>query len=272
MSDMIEYFDLWAPYWSDREDTFLAKESVETLSSLLKSPLLLVGAGLGLIMEKLMEKGLQVDGIELSPQMVKYAKEVRGLELIHGDAREMPIKDNTYESSLIATGVIDVMDDLKGIEKIIQEVHRVTVDKGPIYAAFYQWHPIVHEFVKTFKYLSDDGKWHFRESHELWILKSSEVLSILRKRKPDLSFLRTFLFSLKTLLLLPNKEKQEMKDFQRSWKRACETMEDPRKLIESAPEIIPYRDENAIKRLFDKLNMQILNLLTFPSCKVVRIQ
>jgi ubiquinone/menaquinone biosynthesis C-methylase UbiE len=269
---MIKHFDLWAPFWSDREDTFLAKDRIETLSPLLKSPLLLVGAGLGLIVEKLMEKGLQVDGIELSPQMVKYAKKTRGLELIQGDAREMPIEDNTYESSLVATGVIDFMDEVEEIERIIQEVHRVTVDKGPIYAAFYQWHPRLLEFLKMFRYLSDDGKWYYQKSHELWILKSSEVFPILRKQNPDLGFLRTFLFLMKIQLLLPKKEKQERKDFQRSWKRACETMEDTRILIESAPEIVPYRNEDQIKQLFDKLNIEILDLLTFPSCKVVKIQ
>ena len=158
MSDMIEYFDLWAPYWSEREDTFLAKESIETLSNLLEEPVLLVGAGLGLVIEKLQAKGLQVDGIELSLQMVKYAKKLRNLKLIQGDAREMPIKDNTYKSSLIATGVIDVMDDLEGIERIIEETKRVTIDKGPIHVAFYQWHPMVTDFSKTFKYLTSDGR------------------------------------------------------------------------------------------------------------------
>ncbi len=191
MSDMIEYFDLWAPYWSEREDTFLAKESIETLSNLLKSPVLLVGAGLGLVIEQLQARGLQVDGIELSPQMVKYAKKLRNLELIQGDAREMPIKDHTYESSLIATGVIDVMDDLEAIDRIIKETKRVTINKGPIYAAFYQWHPMVTEFLKTFKYLSSDGTWLYKKSHELLTAKPSEVFPILKRQNPNLVLCHT---------------------------------------------------------------------------------
>jgi ubiquinone/menaquinone biosynthesis C-methylase UbiE len=272
MSDMIQYFNLWAPYWSEREDTFLSKESVETLSNLLKSPVLLVGAGLGLMIEKLQTKGLQVDGIELSPQMVKYAKKLRNLELIQGDAREMPIKDNTYESSLIATGVIDVMDDLEAIERIIEETKRVTISKGPIYAAFYHWHPMVTDFLKTFRYLSSDGRWLYRKSHELWIVKPNEVFPILKKQNPNLSFVKTLLILLKVQFFLPKKEKQERKDFMTSWKKACESMEDPHKLIESGPETVPYRNEKAIKQLFEKLNIQILKIQTFPSCKVVQIQ
>jgi len=272
MPDMIEYFDLWAPYWSEREDTFLAKESVETLSNLLESPVLLVGAGLGMIIERLQARGLQVDGIELSPQMVKYAKKLRNLELIQGDAREMPVKDHAYKSSLIATGVIDVMDDLEEIKKIIEETKRVTIDKGPIHVAFYQWHPMVTDFVKTFGYLSSDGRWSFRKSHELWILKPNEVISILRKQNPDLGFVKVLLTLLKVQFFLPKKEKQERKDFVTSWKKACESMEDPHKLIEAGPETVPYRDEKGIRQLFEKLGIQILKIQTFPSCKVVQIE
>jgi ubiquinone/menaquinone biosynthesis C-methylase UbiE len=272
MPDMIEYFDLWAPYWSEREDTFLAKESIETLSSLLESPVLLVGAGLGLVIEKLQAKGLHVDGIELSPQMVKYAKKLRNLEVIQGDAREMLIKDNTYKSSLIATGVIDFMDDLEGIERIIEETKRVTIDKGPIHVAFYQWHPMVTDFLKTFRYLTSDGRWIYRKSHELWIVKPNEVFPILRKQNPNVGFVKTLLTLLKVQFFLPKKEKQERKDFMTAWKKACESMEDPHKLIEAGPDTVPYRDENAIKQLFGKLRIQILKVQTFPSCKVVQIQ
>ena len=42
--------------------------------------------------------------------------------------------------------------------------------------------------------------------------------------------------------------------------------------LKLGPETVPYRDEAAIKQLFEKLNIEILKIQTFPSCKVVQIQ
>jgi 2-polyprenyl-3-methyl-5-hydroxy-6-metoxy-1,4-benzoquinol methylase len=55
-----------------------------------------VGAGQGLLVEGLTRKGFCVDGVELSPVMIEYAKRRRGLELIEADAGNMPFDDRTY--------------------------------------------------------------------------------------------------------------------------------------------------------------------------------
>ena len=126
----INYFDLWAPYWSYLEDNYLDLESINRLATLVKSPALVVGAGQGIIVEQLRKNGLEADGLDLSPYMIKYAKLRRGIDLIEADARNMPFDDASYQASIIATGVIDFMDDEEQIKLIIHEVMRVTANSG----------------------------------------------------------------------------------------------------------------------------------------------
>jgi predicted TPR repeat methyltransferase len=102
--DVTPYWESWAPHLHFFEDTFLDLESIEKLTSVIQDPVLVVGAGQGLLVERLRAKGFDVDGVELSANMIKYAKKRRGIDLVQADARKMPFADGTYETSIITTG------------------------------------------------------------------------------------------------------------------------------------------------------------------------
>ena len=90
MSDTMTFFNSWAPYWSYLEDNYLDIESINKLATIVKSPVLIVGAGQGIIVEQLIKMGFKADGIDLSPQMIEFAKQRRGLDFIQADARNIP--------------------------------------------------------------------------------------------------------------------------------------------------------------------------------------
>lgn len=111
MKDMAGYWEIWAPYWSYLEDNMLDLESIDRLASLITNPVLVIGAGQGLLVEQLQKKGFEVDGIDIDPTMVMYAEKRRGINLIQTDARKMPFADKSYKTSIMATGVVDYMND-----------------------------------------------------------------------------------------------------------------------------------------------------------------
>lgn len=104
------YWDVWAPHLLDLEDNLLDLETINQLSGSFTNPVLVVGAGQGLLVEGLTKGGFRVDGVELSPVMIEYAKSRRGLRLIEADARNMPFDDGTYGTSIIATGLVHAHD------------------------------------------------------------------------------------------------------------------------------------------------------------------
>lgn len=135
---MHEFWDSLAPFHARIENSYLDLPSVRRLLPALHQPVLVVGAGQGLIVAELKKRGLRCDGIDLSAEMIRYARSRRGLELIHADARAMPFAPGSYETIIYATGVIDFMSDDQQIHLIMNEGRRVAGRSGTIFVAFYR--------------------------------------------------------------------------------------------------------------------------------------
>jgi len=88
MSDTMTFFNSWAPYWSYLEDNYLTLRVSISLPPSLNPLYSLLGQGI--IVEQLLNMGFKADGIELSPQMIEFAKQRRGLDFIQADARNIP--------------------------------------------------------------------------------------------------------------------------------------------------------------------------------------
>jgi 2-polyprenyl-3-methyl-5-hydroxy-6-metoxy-1,4-benzoquinol methylase len=73
MADTEHYWKRWSPYWVLLEDFFLDLEVINKLTIHIVNPVLIIGAGQGLLVEELQNKGFQVDGIDLEPNMITYA-------------------------------------------------------------------------------------------------------------------------------------------------------------------------------------------------------
>jgi ubiquinone/menaquinone biosynthesis C-methylase UbiE len=264
------YWERWAPYWSYFEDNFLDLESINQLVSTIESPILIVGAGQAMLVKQLQNKGFKVDGLELDPQMIKYAKDRRGIDLIHADARKMPFADNSYRTSIVATGVIDFIEDKELIESIINETLRVTDDTGNVLAAFYKYHPKVEDMLRYAGLITDDNYCHFRRLYELSRLGPMESIKAIKK-EANISMLNAFVFTIRTRMFLPRKEKKIIKNWAKLWKKVNNELDDVQLLIDTVPEKIPYRSKEQIQRLFENINVPIRNMSIYYSCTIVQL-
>ena len=118
MNEAADFWDALAPHHAAIEDNYLDRSSLRRIIRDVRQPVLVVGAGQGLIVEALQKEGLRVAGVDLSAEMIRCAKSRRGLTLLRADARAMPFGDRTYETILYATGVIDFIGEDAQIQTI----------------------------------------------------------------------------------------------------------------------------------------------------------
>ena len=148
MKKLTRYWSIWSPYWSYEEDYHLDLDVTDKLANAIKDPVLVIGAGQGLLVERLQLKGFKAEGVDLDPDMIMYGKSRRGLNLIQANAKDMPFEDRSYKTSIIATGVVDFLSDEEEIRLIINEARRVTDDSGKVFVAFYRYHPEVERALR----------------------------------------------------------------------------------------------------------------------------
>ncbi len=267
MADMNRYWETWAPYWSYFEDSMLDIEGIQKLSIDIVDPVLVIGAGHGLLVEQLLQKGFKVDGVDLSPQMIKCAKERRNIDLICADARKLPFADGSYQTVVVATGVVDFMDDEQQIKDIVTEARRVTVANGKTLLAFYRFHPKAEKLMKYIGVITDNDSWRAKRTYEFMSMNSREFISAL-KRESNVSIIGGISVFIRGNMFLPKKEKRSSKAWAQLWKRVRRENY-ASVIIETTPEQLPYRLEPQIRALFERLGQPIQRIYPYDSCTVV---
>lgn len=273
MTERASFWKTWSPYWSYCEDSSLDVEAINKLTIAIRNPVLIIGAGQGLLVEQLQKKGFKVDGVDLEPNMIMYAKERRGLNLIQANAKNMPFSDKSYKTSIITTGVVDFLDDEEQIKLIINEALRVTDDSGKAFVAFYKYHRKVEKHLKDTGLITDKGLLRYRRLYELTKISFDNPVGFISAIKNDanVGFLSALLALIGTAILLPKKDKRRRKDFSKIWKQASRELYNPELLIDCSPEFVPYRNEEQIRNLFKNLNIPIHNMFIYASCAVVQL-
>src|SRR5438034_2247801 len=142
-----DFWDALAPHHSALENSYFDLPSLRRIQQEIRPPVLVVGAGQGLIVAALQAQGLQCDGVDLSAEMIRYARLRRGLALIHADARALPFGNGTYKTIIYATGVIDFISDDNEIRVIMDEARRVVEHEGNIFVAFYKFSTATENFL-----------------------------------------------------------------------------------------------------------------------------
>jgi len=273
MSETKSYWTAWSPYWSYQEDFFLDLDAINKLSAFITNPVLIIGAGQGLLVEQLRKKNFTVDGIDSEPQMISNAKKRRGLDLIQANARNMPFANNSYKTSVIATGVVDFMDDEEQIKLIINEALRVADHSEKVFVAFYKYHPKVEALLKYTGIITDKRLLRFKKLAEMTMLSFENPLRFVRavQNEANVGFLSSIFILMKAQLLLPKKEKKASRKLSALWKRARNELDNPQSLIDCLPELVPYRNREEIKNLFKNLNLSIKNMYFYDSCTIVQL-
>lgn len=270
MAESSEFWKAWAPYLSYFEENALDLDTINQLIPTIKAPVLVVGAGQGLLVEELQKQGITTTGIDYEPLMIDYAKKRRGLDLILADATDLPDKDNIYQTTIIATGVVDFMEDENTIESIITEAKRVTSKSGTVLVAFYRMPRKVERLFMHIGFITEDGHGRYRLFCRLPRMNLIEILKAF-KEETGSGYLKTFFTLMRIQLASPREQNVRRKRIQQMWKQISKDVDDPDALVRAAPELIPFRDDENIHALFDRVNVSVSNVMNFDSCTIVQL-
>lgn len=259
-----EFWDALAPHHAPIENHYLNVPAIRRIMGELREPVLVVGGGHGLIVGEIQKAGLRCDGIDLSLEMIRHAKLRRGIALIHADARAMPIPDQTYETVIFATGVIDFTGDETAIKMMLQEARRVVRQSGTIFIAFYRLSAASENFMTRIGLLKNNTMAN-RDSFELFQLNPLQMVSWVAKKSGS-SVLSATLLMLRMAAFSPMGEKRMTFRMQ----KILREISDPKSLILTVPERLPYRNEAEIRKLFERLGLRVEQLHVLASCYIVR--
>jgi hypothetical protein len=260
-----DFWDELAPYHATLEDNYLDRSSVRRIARRLRSPVLVVGAGQGLLVAELREHGLGCDGVDRSPEMIRYAALRRGLALQCADARAMPFADGAYRTLVYATGVIDCMADEEDIRAILNEGRRVVSRGGDLFIAFYRMSAALTRFLARVGLLRGNVL-YAREALRLYTQDPLRVtVSVAERARTNL--LGASIELLRVWTTSPRREKT----ISARMRRIVTSMHRPESLIAATPERQPYRDEVEIRNMLERLAIPLRGVERFEGCHVVWI-
>jgi SAM-dependent methyltransferase len=216
-----DYWNRLAPGHALIENNYFDLSGLDHVAGDVRPPVLIVGAGQGLIVDALRQRGIRADGIDLSPEMIRYASNRRGIDLIQADAVRLPFADGSYRTIVCASGVIDFMTDEDQILAAVTEMKRVVAQSGPVCVAFYRLSPASEQFMSRLGMLREH-RLSFRESIELQSCGPFDAIRWV-SRKGGIGILRSGIFALGTWLRTPFREKRLAMNMQRVMKRSGDT-------------------------------------------------
>jgi SAM-dependent methyltransferase len=257
-----EFWDALAPHHAAIENNYFNLPSVRRIVHDVRSPVLVVGAGQGLIVEELRKRGFQCDGVDLSPEMIRYAKVRRGLTLVKADARAMPFGEETYATLIYPTGVVDFIGDEEEIKVILNEGRRIVQRSGNIFVAFYRISAASENFLSRVGLLGNHVLSQ-REMVEIYRLSPVQALGWVAK-KAGVGHFQAAALAFRSWVLSTWQEKRVRFKVQRMFAKR----EVADSLIKGVPEKLPYRSEEEIRNLFMRLEIPIKQLGVLGSCFV----
>lgn len=126
-----QFWDTQAGEWDvGRAGRGLQPGHIEPMAPWLTSPLLLVGAGRGLILQALRAAGYAATGVDWSANMVAEAQREGVAGLTQGDACHLPHDSGSLASVIFATGVFLPTHSEDRIDAYLCEVRRVLIPEG----------------------------------------------------------------------------------------------------------------------------------------------
>jgi len=265
MSYCPDFWNALAQFHAEVEDSNFDLVSVRRLLPEIESPVLVVGAGQGLIVAELRKHGYECEGVDLSPEMIRQAKLRRGLALVQADAKAMPFPAASYATVIYATGVVDFTSDEDAIRAMLTEGRRVVSESGKVFIAFYKSSAVQENFLAKVGLLCGT-KLAFRQSLEVYLLNPARMVGWVAKR----ASLGRFRATLELLRVAMGCTIQETR-ITFKMQRVVRKFADPHSLIDAAPETLPYRNKSEIENLFKRLGFPVKQLSAFASCWVVRI-
>src|SRR5436190_4563446 len=263
MKQASDFWDALAPYHAALENNYFDLRSLRRIIHELREPILVVSAGQGLIVAEVQKRGLQCDGVDFSPEMIRYARMRRSLSLMQADARAMPLKSGSYQTIIYATGVVDFTSDDSDIKRILDEARRIVNPDGKIFVAFYRLSPTLEDVLAKLGLLHNHILLH-RETLRIHRLNLWQMLQWMKKQA-GVSIFRAALLLFRMSAFSTTQEKMIGIRMKRTFRK----LTDLNLLIDKSPEKQPYRNEAEIRNLFGRLGVSTKRMTNLRSCTVV---
>jgi len=259
-------FEVWAPFWEFYESQQFNTKTIDKLMNIIRSPVLLVGSGQGLVASHLKKMGIVVWCVDLEKEMLKAGLQKRNIKGIAANASFLPFRDGYFKTVLISTGVIDYSNNNEEIQKIFNEALRVAGTFASIIVAFYKLLPSVEKIYKRIGIIDENGKFFFRRIFELTIdLSPDRCIQLIEgwTGKPWTKSAFAFVHAGWTL---PRRLRTDRKMFNRAIELAKLSGKNIREIIEAVPEKIPLRKEKEIMNLFESIGVREVKLDIHDEC------
>ncbi|MCP4199706.1 MAG: ATP-binding cassette domain-containing protein [Proteobacteria bacterium] len=267
-----KWWQTWAPYWQEIEDRHLGVFLTEKLLDDMESPVLVIGAGQGLIVDYLKKKGLVADGIDLEKEMIVQARNRRSIALIQADAAALPLDSGYYQTVIIATGVVDYMSEAAAIGTILREAFRVLRPHGVLLVSFYQLKPKTEKIYKKIGIITPDNNYHLGRLFEILQLRKASPLRCIKPiaQWTNRGFLPTLLTWTRVGLTVPRELVKEDEKIDRIVALAKKDNIDESQFFGDVPARIPYRKEAELAALFDEVGIDYCETVHSEDCTVVK--
>ncbi|MDD5306305.1 MAG: ATP-binding cassette domain-containing protein [Deltaproteobacteria bacterium] len=266
------WWKVWAPYWEHLERRHLTPDVIDALAGAIAGPCLVVGSGQGLVLEHLARGGLEAVGVDLEHGMLVRGRERRGVAGLAADARNLPFVDGRFGTVMVASGVIDYLDDEVTIAAIVRECLRVLAPEGSLFVAFYRLHPTLRRIHERLGVLAH-GRYHMGrlfDIHET-VKESpfrcmSKIVSWTGRNPVSVFFGFTALGA-----FMPGMLRSENVVIDRIVARAAEDGLSVRELFASVPAQLPHRDAHAARALFTSIGISPEEPYETDDCLVFRL-
>jgi hypothetical protein len=274
MAAATRYWDGYSVYMEYMENALgINLDNLGPIIPMIKSPVLVVGAGQGLLVEDLRKKGFAAEGIDMSPQMVEGAEKRRGIKLFLGNANQMPFEKGQFQTTIVSTGVLDFLEDHGQIKEIINEVRRVTNAQGEMFATLFGMTPQMEELSRYVGGLSGNRFDSKISTQLLWGPKGTfrEAISLI-KGDPNKSVPGLVFRLIKVIRATPKRIKTRR-----------DRLNELRKLVKAGKVESPYRlrdytfgymflrTEKEIEELFTDVSFPPKRVYVFDNCKIARL-
>jgi ubiquinone/menaquinone biosynthesis C-methylase UbiE len=114
--------------WDAFEDVGTTPQKIEKYLSIIHSPVLIIGAGAGLIPEFLKNKNIEFVAIDSSKEMIRMAKKRRKINILCRCATNTKLPKNYFNTVIVNTGVLnrhnikteflmEMLDEIKRVSK-----------------------------------------------------------------------------------------------------------------------------------------------------------
>ena len=273
--DTDKWWSTWAPIWDRIEDRHFGTKATESLMNYIKSRVLVVGAGLGLIVRYLANKNLDAVGLDINPDMVKIAKDKYNIDIVEGDAMDLPFGENLFRTVILSSGVVDYGADDAQIKTLISEALRVCSAGGHVLSAFYKLPRQLEKIYRRIGVIDKKDIYHMDRIFTIdEVSARNPLMCIPHIRKwTGKPFIRILFEWMWIGLTLPISGLITERDWMRdNIKFAEEIGLKKQDLLDCVPDKLPYWTKSRIEKLLARIGVGYREIKEFDDCAVVIIE